>query len=81
MLEVYFKNVKHLLSYILDSEIEQQFFLNTLRSLFSRFELAFTFYYALSEVDPEFRKILKNSRMVDEALRKVLIRENHFEQL
>ena len=79
--EVYFKNIKHLMAYTLASEIEQQFFLDTLRSLFTRFELAFQFYYACTELDPSFREIFQRSKLVDESLKDSLVSEEHWELL
>jgi len=64
-MEVYFKNIKHLLAYTLSSEIERQFFLETLNSLFSKFELATLFYYVLSNVDPDFGKLVKESGLLE----------------
>ena len=80
-MEVYFKNIKHLLSYALESEIEQKFFLDTLRSLFSRFELAQIFYYALSEVDPGFRELVVKSKLMDDSIKDILIVQEHYETL
>lgn len=65
-LEVYFKNIKHLLTYALSSEIERQFFLDTIRSLFSKFELSTIFYYVLSDIDPVFNEQIKMSGLLDE---------------
>ena len=81
MLEVYFKNTKHILSYALESEIEQQFFLNTLKSLFSRYEMALLFYYAICGVDPEFTELVKKSKLLDDSIVDILIDKSHYEQL
>lgn len=80
MLEVYFKNIKHLLSYTLESEVERQFFLDTVKSLFSRFELALIFYYAICGVDPEFEGLVKKSRLIDGVDGDTLIVKNHLSQ-
>lgn len=75
--EVYFKNIKHLLSYALASDVEQQFFLDTVRSLFSKFELGTIFYYALSGIDPEFNALLKRSKLLEEkGYQSILIVQN-----
>jgi hypothetical protein len=79
MLEVYFKNVKHMLAYALSSEIEQPFFLNTLRSLFSRFELAFIFYYCFSDMDPDFSQAVRSGKLLDSSIRDILISPDHWE--
>lgn len=63
--EVYFKNIKHLLHYTLQSEIEQGFFIDTLKSLFSRFELAMIFYYSISGMDEELLHLIKKSKLID----------------
>lgn len=77
--EVYFKNIKHLLSYTLSSEVERQFFLDTVSSLFSKFELATIFYYVLSEIDPEFNELVKLSQLIDKSVDNILIVKEHGE--
>ncbi|PHN04261.1 putative phage abortive infection protein [Flavilitoribacter nigricans] len=73
-MEVYFKNIKHLLRYALASEIERQFFLDTIKSLFSKFELATIHYYAMSRIDPEFSQLVEKSELLNEdGFKKVLI--------
>lgn len=79
--EVYFKNIKHMLTYIFESDIEQQFFLNTLQSLLSRYELALLFYYSLCEIDTEFKPLIIKSELFTKAIKPTLIQENHFEFL
>ena len=79
--EVYFKNIKHLLSYAMESEIERQFFLNILKSLFSRYEMAMIFYFAKSGLDPVFTELIKESHLLDEAIREVLILPEHWDLL
>jgi hypothetical protein len=81
ILEVYFKNIKHLLTYTWESEIERQFFLNTIRSLFSKYELALIFYYAVSEVDASFRDLVVKSNLIDESVKGVLIESDHYDWL
>ena len=81
VIEVYFKNIKHLVAYTLESEIERQFFLDTLRSLFSRYELGLIFYYALCGVDPSFTELVRQSRRLDESVRGVLIAPGHWDAL
>lgn len=81
MLEVYFKNIKHLLAYTWESEIERQFFLDTIRSLFSKYELAMIFYYVFSGVDAAFRDLAEKSKLIDESVETVLIDPEHFSWL
>lgn len=78
ILEVYFKNIKHLLTYTLESEIERQFFLDIIRSLFSKYELAMIFYYAVSEVDTSFGDLVRKSKLIDESVESVLIGSGHY---
>lgn len=80
-LEVYLKNIKHMLEYALASEVEQEFFLATLRSLFSRFEQGFILYYALSDLDPSFRSLVVQGKIVDDAVKPFLIREEDYTDL
>ena len=77
--EVYFNNIKHLLDYTLDSEVEQQFFMDTLRSMFSRYELGFVFYYALSQKDPEFTALVLKSRLIQPLIQEILVTKAHFQ--
>ncbi len=79
ILEVYFKNIRHILAYIQESEIERAFFLDTAKSLFSRFEMGMIFYYALCGIDPEFKALVKKSNLIDSSLKPVLIRPEHFD--
>lgn len=81
MLEVYFKNIKHLLAYSLDSEVERQFFLDTVKSLFSRFELALIFYYALCGIDTEFEGLVKKARLMEGMDAEELIVKEHLKYL
>ncbi|MCB0548738.1 MAG: hypothetical protein KDD19_14250 [Phaeodactylibacter sp.] len=79
--EVYFKNIRHILAYVLDSDVERQFFLDTLKSLFSRFELAMILYYALSNITPGFRALVAGSQLVDNTVEDILIKEEHLSLL
>lgn len=74
ILEVYFKNIKHLLRYALANEVEQSFFLATLQSLFSRYEQAFIFYYAYCGIDEAFTALVKQGGLVDDSITPLLIR-------
>lgn len=76
--EVYFKNIRHMLTYVLDSEVEQGFFLNTLKSLLSRYELAMLFYYALCDMDSNLKTLVIQSKLMDDSIKTVLVRESHF---
>ncbi|MBK6903142.1 MAG: hypothetical protein IPH04_10115 [Saprospirales bacterium] len=78
MLEVYFKNIRHLLAYSLESEIEQQFFLDTLKSLFSRYEMALIFYYAFCGIDPGFTELVKKGKLLDDSFMDILFDKAHF---
>ena len=80
-IEIYFKNIKHLMAYVLESELEQAFFLNTLRSLFSRYELGFIFYFALSGVEPDFKELVEQTQLMAETVRDVLILPAHFDEI
>ncbi len=79
--EVYFKNIRHILSYVMDSDVEQQFFLDTLKSLFSRYELALILYYALADIDPGFKVLAKESGLVDGTVKGILLGEEHLSLL
>ena len=81
LMEVYYKNIKHLLAYAMESEIERMFFLDTLRSLFSRFETAMLFYNTLSEVDPELSQLVKETHLLDDSIVDILIAKEHWDMM
>ena len=60
-LEVYMKTVQFILGYILEEELDQDFFLGIFRSVLSRKELSFIFYYSLSGELTGFRSLLNGS--------------------
>ena len=81
MFEVYFKTIRHLLQYIMDSEVEKLFFFNTFKAQLSRHELAFIFYYALSGVSPGFKELLKESTILNDLSDSALIIPEHAEHV
>ncbi|MDX1941573.1 MAG: putative phage abortive infection protein [Saprospiraceae bacterium] len=80
-LEVYFKNIGHIIAYAMESEVEQAFFLNIIKSLFSKYELGMIFYYAVSDIDPVFRALIKKSKLIDEAIAVILFDAAHLKHL
>lgn len=78
LFEVYFKNIKHLLAYIQQNEVNQLFFLDTFKSLLSKYELAYIFYYAICDIDPQFKALVKKCQLIDPDLETVLIQKEHF---
>ncbi|MCB9285239.1 MAG: hypothetical protein H6563_14300 [Lewinellaceae bacterium] len=77
-LEVYYKNIKHLLAYSMESEIERMFFLDTLKSLFSRSEMALLFYHTFCEVDPALRQLVIENGLLDDSIKDILIAPEHW---
>lgn len=75
--EVYFKTLKHILTYIDESEIEKQFFINTIKSQLSRYELIFILYYALSGIDPEYPQLVRHFQLLNDLPANSLIHEKH----
>ncbi|MCB0638210.1 MAG: hypothetical protein KDC54_16385 [Lewinella sp.] len=67
LFEVYFKNIRHMLAYTQESEVERQFFLDTLRSLFTRYELALLHYYTASGIDPQMAELTEQTQLIDTA--------------
>jgi hypothetical protein len=78
-MEVYFKNIDHMLAYVLADPVEQGFFMDTLQSLFSRFELAYLFYYVLTDLDPEFSEAVRKAGLLTEKLQPILIQPTHWD--
>ena len=79
--EVYFNNIRHMLEYTLESEVEQVFFLNIIRSLLSRHERVMALYYALCGLDPAFAAVLRKSELLDPSIRELLILPGHLDWL
>ena len=78
-MEVYMKTIKFILTYILEEEMEQAFFLNVFKSILSSYEQAAIFYYALSEIDPEFDEVLKKADLFSPSLIDILVKKEHLE--
>ena len=74
------KTVKFILSYILEEEMEQTFFLNVFKSILSSYEQACIFYYALSKIDPEFDEVLKKADLFGPSLVDLLVKKEHLEK-
>lgn len=81
MLEVYFKNVHHLMSYVQQIEVDRAFYMQTLKSSLSRFELALLYYYAISEADDSFTATAKAIGLFDQSLARSLFEESHIDWL
>ncbi|MEM1220304.1 MAG: putative phage abortive infection protein [Bacteroidota bacterium] len=80
-LEVYMKTVQFILGYIMDEELDQDFFLGIFRSVLSRKELSFIFYYSLSGELTNFRETLQESGLFPEGFAEHLLEPEHFELL
>ncbi|MEL6676159.1 MAG: putative phage abortive infection protein [Bacteroidota bacterium] len=63
-LEVYMKNLAFILAYILEEEVEQDFFLGVLRSNLSSREQMMLLYYGLSGIDEDLMEQLRLSRLL-----------------
>ena len=50
-----------------------------MRSLFSRYELGMLFYYALSEINPAFTKLVVQAKLIDPELHEILISDSHLQ--
>jgi hypothetical protein len=76
--EVYLKNVKQLMQYVVESPVEQAFFQNTLFAALSKYELAFLFYFSLSGLDADFYRLLQECDFITPTLHTILIEANHY---
>ena len=80
--EAYMNTVKFIIEYILEEELEQDFFLGVLFSILSRAEKALIFYYTIANIDEEFPSILLASGMFEQAsAAKFLVKEEHLNLL
>lgn len=77
-LEVYFKTIGFILAYIQEEEIDRAFYLGIVQSVLSRQELAFIFYYCVSDVQPGFRELVQKSKLLDSSIKSKLISEQHY---
>ena len=79
-MEVYMKTIKFILTYILEEEMEQGFFLDVFKSILSSYEQVSIFYYALSDIDPEFDEVLKKADLFSPSLIDLLVKKEHLEE-
>ena len=70
-----------MIRYATNSEIDQSFFLDTLSTIFSRYELVMLFYYSLSDIDPEVKSLIKKSGLIYPSIKDLLFEEVHFEMV
>lgn len=80
-MDVYFNTISFIIDYILDEELERDFFIGVLRSILSASEKAFIFYYAISDVNESFKKNIIQSKLIQEDIKGKLIDEQHFQLL
>jgi len=78
-MEVYMKTIKFILTYILEEEMEQAFFLDVFKSILSSYEQVSIFYYALSDIDPEFDEVLKKADLLGPSLIDLVVKKEHLE--
>lgn len=76
--EVYMKTLKLILHYIMEEEMEQDFYLSILESVLSSCEMKIIFYYALSDRDPELKTILLQTQLLDKGLAGTILDEAHW---
>ena len=57
-LEVYFKTIGFIMSYIEENEIDRSFYIGIIKSVLSRQELAFIFYFSICGINPRFKQLV-----------------------
>ncbi len=77
--EVYMKTLKLILNYIMEEEMEQDFYLNILESVLSNNEMKIVFYYAMSDQNKELKNILIETKLLDKSLAGALLEESHWD--
>jgi hypothetical protein len=80
-LDPYMKTLKFILEYIVEEELEQSFFLGITKSVVSTYESLLIFYYALSNIEPDFGKLLLDTDFFEERLQTKLIHKDHYNLL
>lgn len=80
-LEVYFNTIGFLMAYIDENEIDRSFYIGVLKSVLSRQELAFLFYYSISDIHPGFKSLVLKTELIHEGIKTQLIDVGHFDLL
>ncbi|MEM1322770.1 MAG: hypothetical protein AAGG75_21065 [Bacteroidota bacterium] len=80
-IEVYIKTVRFILEYIMEEELEQDFFMGVFQSILSTFELRCIFYYGISGLQPGFAEVLRRAELFEAHFADQLLTAEHFEAL
>lgn len=75
------KTLGFILKYINEAEVDQGFFFGVVDSILSSHEKAMLFYFAIGNVEPDFKTLLIESGIIDEGIKNKLIAEEHYELL
>ncbi|MEO1518376.1 MAG: putative phage abortive infection protein [Bacteroidota bacterium] len=79
ILEVYMKTIGFILRYILEEEMEQDFFIGVLRASLSQNELKLIIYYAISKIEPDFGQLLQESDLLADISPDGLLDKAHYD--
>ncbi len=80
-MEAYMNTLGFILEYISEAEIDQGFFFGVVNSILSSSEKIMLIYFAIGNIEPGFKKLLMDSNVINEGLKKKLIKEEHYELL
>lgn len=81
LMEVYLKNIKNIIGYINEDEVDKIFFINTFKSLLSRFELAVLFYFSLLKENSDLKRLLIDNEIINKEEIKELFFDSFHESL
>ncbi len=80
-MEAYMNTLGFILKYISEAEIDQGFFFGVVNSILSSAEKTMLAYFAIGNIDPGFKDLLMDSKIINEGLKKKLIKEEHYDLL
>ncbi len=68
-MEAYMRTLGFILKYINEAEVDQGFFFGVVDSILSSHEKAMLFYYAIGNVEPDFKTLLIESNIINEGIK------------
>ncbi len=80
-MEAYVNTLGFILKYISEAEIDQGFFFGVVNSILSSAEKSMLAYYSISEIDSDFKALLIESKIINESLKKKMVKPEHFDLL
>ena len=80
-MEAYMRTLGFILKYVNEEELDQGFFFGVVDSILSSHEKAMLFYYAIGNVEPDFKSLVIESEIINEGIKNKLIQDDHYDLL